>query len=150
MSSPCGPLQSGRSRPGRAARHLRARPDPLKRSGGPLSQEYAEWARRYSCSLQFGDYVRGARGPRRGGRGDKTAPAILNPPNGAVYYREPNRDSTIHIRPAGTGPAGLESSCGLLWEGRLPADIPWTLEPGITTFTLIRNGRRDSRRIKVR
>ena len=32
----------------------------------------------------------------------------------------------------------------------IPADIPWTLEPGITTFTLIRNGRRDSRRIEVR
>ena len=50
----------------------------------------------------------------------------------------------------GSGPAVLESSRGLLWEGRLPADIPWTLEPGITTFTLIRNGRRDSRRIEVR
>ena len=80
----------------------------------------------------------------------KAAPPILNPPNGAVYYRPPNRDSTIHIRLAGTGPAVLESSRGLLWEGRLPADILWTLEPGITTFTLIRNDRRDSRRIEVR
>ncbi|MDF1566844.1 MAG: transglycosylase domain-containing protein [Spirochaetaceae bacterium] len=101
-------------------------------------QDFSYWASRYGYSFEFSD----------------TADLdILHPPEGAVFYLDPNTPSgsqSIKLRLVGSGTADLRVNGIMLGQVSLPTEVEWPLRAGSTTFTMERNGMIVRRHIEIR
>ncbi len=100
-------------------------------------QEYFRWARLYGYDVAFSQ---------------NAELDILSPVDGAVFFVDPGLppgSSGLMIQITGSGRAVLDAEGRLLYDGELPAEVAWPLEPGFTVLTLRQGDRVVRRRIEV-
>ena len=100
-------------------------------------QEYFRWARLYGYDVAFSQ---------------NAELDILSPVDGAVFFVDPGSppgSSGLMIQITGSGRAVLDAEGRLLYDGELPAEVAWPLEPGFTVLTLRQGDRVVRRRIEV-
>jgi len=122
--------------PGRCDWHADAAGRPLDQVRYP--QDFSYWASRYGYRFEFSD---------------TEDLDILHPPEGAVFFLDPNMPSgsqSIKLRLVGSGTADLRVNGIMLAQLSLPAEVEWPLRRGSTTFTLERNDMKVRRHIEIR
>ncbi|MCK5250487.1 MAG: transglycosylase domain-containing protein [Spirochaetaceae bacterium] len=101
-------------------------------------QEYSYWANRYGYDIDFSE---------------SAVLGIVHPAEGSVYYLDPGAPSgsqVIPVRLTGSGNATLSINGRILYEGSLPSEVLWPMEPGYTDIVLEHRGKRVIRSIEVR
>ena len=101
-------------------------------------QEYRLWADRYGYRLDYQE---------------RSELRIVTPADGSLFYYDSNAppgSQQLHFFVTGTGTGELLVGDRRLYDGILPASVPWPLERGLHMVLLRGNGTEIARRIEVR